>query len=107
MTDGHAEQPEILQVPIIWVGVEDTQILFANQYLGQINEGEVILTFGQLSPPVLLGPEEQQRQQADRLGYVPVKTVARFGFTRRRLGELITVLQQTAANFDAQAGREA
>jgi hypothetical protein len=97
-----AGQPEAVEIPIIWVGVEDAQILFANQFLGQVEEQEVVLTFGQITPPVLLGPPERRRQQVERLGYIPVKTVARFGMTRARLEELIGVLQETARNFDAR-----
>jgi hypothetical protein len=105
LTDFNAgEQPERLEVPIIWVGVEDAQILFANQFLGQVEQQEIVLTFGQLTPPVLLGPPERRVQQVERLGYVPVKTVARFAMTRARLEELIGVLQETARNFDARDG---
>jgi hypothetical protein len=104
LTDASAEQPEVLQVPIIWVGVDDTQIVFANQFLGQFHQEEVILTLGQIAPPVLLGTPEQRVEEANRLGYVPVKAIARFGLTRKRLGELIGVLQETAANYDAQSG---
>jgi hypothetical protein len=98
------EEPGRIDIPIIWVGVEDTEILFANQFLGQWNQQEVVLTFGQLTPPVLLGTPEQRAQQVERLGYIPVKTVARFGLTRERLEELIGVLQTTARNFDAREG---
>jgi hypothetical protein len=104
LTEPSAEQPESLQVPLIWVGVDDTKILFANQFLGQVHQQDVILTLGQLSPPVLVGTPEERLEEATRLGYVPVKAVARFGLTRQRLAELIGVLQQTAANYDAQSG---
>lgn len=77
MTDFNATgQPEPIEIPIIWVGVEDAQILFANQYLGQVEQQEIVLTFGQITPPVLLGSPEQQAQQVQRLGYIPVKTRA-------------------------------
>jgi hypothetical protein len=105
LTDFNAAgQPEPIEIPIVWVGVEDAQVLFANQFLGQVEQEEIVLTFGQITPPVLLGSPEQRIQQAGRLGFVPVKTVARFGMTRARLEELIGVLQTTARNFDAQHG---
>jgi hypothetical protein len=98
------KQPGRVDIPIVWVGVEDTEILFANQFLVQFNQQEILLTIGQLTPPVILGPVEQQVQQAERLSYIPVKTVGRFGLTRDRLEELIGVLQTTARNFDARDG---
>jgi hypothetical protein len=97
-------QPERIEIPIVWVGVEDARILFANQFLGQVEQQEIVLTFGQVTPPVLLGPPERLAQQVERLGFIPVKTVARFGMTRARLEELIGVLQATARNFDARDG---
>ena len=107
MTDSDAAaHREPIEVPIVWVGVEDAQVLFANQFLAQIDQQEIVLTFGQLTPPVLLGSPEQRAQQVERLGFIPVKTVARFGMTRARLEELIGVLQTTARNFDARDGGE-
>jgi hypothetical protein len=99
-----AGQPERIEVPLVWVGVEDVQILFANQFLGQVQQQEIVLSFGQVTPPVLLGSPEQLAQQVRRLGFIPVKTVARFSMTRARLEELIGVLQATVRNFDAQNG---
>jgi hypothetical protein len=99
-----AGQPEPIEVPILWVGVEDAQILFANQFLGQVEQQEIVLTFGQITPPVLLGSPEQRARQVERLGFIPVRTVARFGMTRARLEELIGVLQATARNFDVRDG---
>jgi hypothetical protein len=101
LTDFNAAgQPERIELPIVWVGVEDAQILFVNQFLGQIEQQEIVLTLGQITPPVLLGSPEQLTQQVERLSFVPVRTVARFGMTRARLEELIGVLQTTARNFD-------
>jgi hypothetical protein len=40
-----------MRLPIIWVGVEDVPILFANQMVIQHSaENEFVLTFGQLTP---------------------------------------------------------
>ena len=85
--------PEFLSVPLVYVGIEDVPILYANQFIIQHQQDEFIISVGQLSPPVLLGDESEQREQAERLSYVPVKVVARLALTRQRLTELITVLQ--------------
>jgi hypothetical protein len=90
-----------IQVPIVWVGVEDTPVYASNQMLIQFSAAnEFILTFGHLTPPVTLGTPEQQREQAEMISFVPVRPVARVGFNRQRLQELITVLQDNLRNHD-------
>jgi hypothetical protein len=88
-----AEEPE-RQVPVVWVGLDEAPIQFANQFAMQGIENELILTIGQIAPPMLLGTDEERRQQIEALSYVPVKTVCRVSFTPERLGELIDVLTQ-------------
>jgi hypothetical protein len=89
-----------VRVPVLFVGVDDTPILYGNQFVIQHQQNEFILTVGQIAPPMLLGTEEQQREQAKQLDYVAVKVVARLAFTRARLQELIDLLQTNMANYD-------
>jgi hypothetical protein len=100
---------------VTWEGVEDVPILFVNQVLGQVGQqSEVILTFGQLSPPAILGedPEERERQLKS-MSRIPIKPIARLGLTRAGLEQLVAVLHQTLDNYDkaqeflAQAQSEA
>jgi hypothetical protein len=95
------ETRQEVQLPIAWAGTEDVSIALVNQFLGQVGlQDEVILTFGQLTPPALLGTPEQQRQQAGDIPFVVVKPVARMGLTKAGLDQLIDVLQQTQRNYD-------
>jgi hypothetical protein len=92
--------PEGVELPLRWVGVEDTPLLVTNQFLGQVvGPGEVILNLGAVIPPPILpgSPDEELLQEYT---YVPIKTVARLGLTRRNLEQFIGVLQQTLANHD-------
>jgi hypothetical protein len=96
-------------LPIRWMGTEDIPIVFVNQVLGQVGrQGEVVLSFGQITPPALLGTPEQQREQAKDIDFLPVKPVARLALTRVGLDDLIRVLQQTRDNYqkieEAMAG---
>jgi hypothetical protein len=92
---------EAVQLPVRWVGIEDYPLVVANQLLGQIGPGEVILNFGQVTPPAIMpGTPEQQAEQLAQYTYVPVRTVARLGLNRAKLEEFIGVLQQTLANYD-------
>ncbi|SRR5712692_1221497 len=97
-----------IQIPLVWVGSEEVPILFANAFIAQFvqpDQVEFVLTVGQLVPPALLGSQEQIEAQAKAVSFVPVKTVARIGFTRQRVAELAQVLQTVLDNHDqAQRG---
>jgi methyl-accepting chemotaxis protein len=89
------------QLPVVWVGTEETPALFANQVLGQIGpQGEIVLTFGQLIPPAFVGTQDQIVKQAEQIEHVSTQTVARLVLTRTGLDELIQLLNQTAENSD-------
>lgn len=95
-----AEDPEAISIPVVWVGGDETPILLVNQFLGQFQGNEMIITFGQFAPPALIGTEEERREQVRDISFIPVKVLARFALTRSRLEELIQVLQETLANHD-------
>jgi len=89
------------QLPVVWVGTEETPVRFANQVLGQIGpQGEIVLTFGQLIPPAFVGTQDQIAEQAKQITEVPTQTVARLVITRTGLDQLIELLNQTAENSD-------
>ena len=84
-----------------WGGVESLPILLANQVIGQVGQqGEVIISFGQSSPPILIGTPEQQREQAKEITSLPVTPVARIALTRTGLDEMIRILNETRDNWD-------
>jgi hypothetical protein len=60
----------------------------------------VLLTFGQLTPPALMGEPDQIRQQVEQISHIPTRTVARIGLTRTGLEELVEALQETLKNHD-------
>jgi len=96
-----AGMPENRQFPVVWVGTEETPVRFANQVLGQIGpQGEILLTFGQLTPPAFVGTQDQIAEQAKQITQVQTQTVARLVITRAGLDELIELLRQTADNAD-------
>ena len=89
-----------IHIPIVWAGTEDVPIVFVNQILGQVGlQDEVVLSFGQMTPPPLLGEPEQQREQAEEIAFVSVKPVARVALTKAGLDDLIRVLQATRDNY--------
>lgn len=82
-----------MRARVTYPGIDDLPIHFANTFLIQKSPDvdEWIITFGHLSPPVLLGTEQEQREQAQRIKEVPAKMIARFGLSQKRLEELISV----------------
>ncbi len=96
--------PDHTEVPIQWTGADELAVLFVNHFIAQVENGEIFLTAGQLVPPAFVGTAEQQREQAENLDFVPVKTAARLSMTPSRLRELISVLQITLQNHELQQG---
>lgn len=97
-----AEQPEGdgIQLRLLWRGLDESPLLYANQFVVQHEQDELILTIGQFQPPILLGEPEERLAQARQLGYLPVTVVARLAFTRERFQELSQALQLHLAKFD-------
>jgi hypothetical protein len=87
-------------IPLSWVGTEEVPIVFANQFVIQFQPDEFVLSVGQVTPPPLVGTPEQVAEQASQITFIPVRTVARIGFNRSRLRELIAALQANLENHD-------
>jgi hypothetical protein len=78
MSEGNPEGPLGIQVPAVWVGLEEEPVAFANQFIGQLDDRcDAVLSFGQVLAPVVLGTPEQQREQAKNIPFVQVKPVVR------------------------------
>lgn len=101
-----SDQPDGIHVPIVWVGVEELPVAFANQFIVQVDRGEVFLTIGQFVPPPIIGAtEEERRAQAENIEFVQVKPVARVVMTPSRLYELATALEMGKTIHNAQEER--
>jgi len=94
--------PEGVNLSVTWEGIDDVPILFVNQILGQVGQqSEIILTFGQLAPPAILGETQEERERKLRgLAGISIKPVARLALTRVGLEQLVGILQQTLENYD-------
>lgn len=89
-----AEPAKLPSKPLVYVGLDEVPILYSNNMVIQLNPpGEFILTFAQISPPMLLGTVEEQREQAERLEAVYARVVARLSMNRFRVEQLIRLLQ--------------
>jgi hypothetical protein len=97
-----AEEPIQKRVRLVWVGAEDMPVVFTNQALGQVgSHGEILLTFGQSSPPVFVPESDEETARVlEGISELPIKPVARLALTRISLEQLIVALQTTLKNYD-------
>jgi hypothetical protein len=110
------DDPATLEVEVDWSAAQTTPIQLANQFVVQVGTTSsidrpvpdgVYLIVAEAAPPVILpGSAESVTRQLDRLNHrLPVAVHGRYFLTRERLGELITVLTETAQKYDEAASR--
>ena|SRR5438477_9080911 len=88
-------------VPLVYQGLDELPIMFANQFLIQNQQTEFIVAFGQQAPPLILpGTEEEQAAQLERIEFVPVSMLARFGLTEERFRELLKLMTDYLKSYD-------
>jgi hypothetical protein len=94
-----------IQVPAVWVGVEEMPVHFVNQIVGVVHPGEIFFTLGSLVPPPIIGATvEERKAQAESFQFIQVTPVVRFALTPQKLQEFIGVFQQTLANYERLQG---
>ena len=84
-----------VEVPVLWVGGESLETIKVNQFVVQVdNAGDIFMTFGTLTPPLLIGDtKEAVRKQAEAISHVPIRSVGKYSLSARSLREFIGVLQ--------------
>ena len=82
---------------------------FANQVVCQIASepsgapGEILVSIGYASAPLITGPGQEQEEQMRSITHVPISLVARFAMSRDRAVELQGALAATIAAWDEGA----
>ena len=91
-----------VEIPLSWVDADQRDVMAANQsaMIHNTETGEFILTLGHMAPPLLFGSEEEMRQQAAQLPFVPIRALARFSLTRQGVEALREVVQANLARYD-------
>jgi hypothetical protein len=90
-----------------WAGVEEIPVVLANQMLAQTFQGGALVTFGQATPPALLGTPDEQAAQARALGTIAIRPLARFLVPTGPLLEMAQALRTTADALEAEARQAA
>ncbi len=92
-------------IPVVYKGLDETPIIFANQFLLQEPQtGEFVLSFAQFAPPILLpGTDEEMKAQLDRIQFATITALGRYGLTETRLRELVKLLSDYLKNYDERS----
>jgi hypothetical protein len=108
-----------LTVAVDWSDAANAPTQHVNQFAGVIGPPTqsgvpdgVYLVMGIAPPPVIVGPDTEARRRVIeelRASGLKVTAYGRFHMSRERLGEIINVLQTTAAQYDlaVEMAREA
>jgi hypothetical protein len=99
------DTPPAIMLPLVWVDVETAEARAANQLIVQHHEGEFILTFGHLIPPLLMGTPEENAEQVKQIPYVGVKVVSQISVTPAKVGEFIQAMQTVLTSYNEQQGK--
>jgi hypothetical protein len=93
---------EQIEIQAHWVGLDEMPIVAANQLIGQVNQGEVFLTFGQVAPPVIVdSAPERVKEQLEGL-IIPIRPVVRMQMTPERLREMVGALNEVLDKHEMQ-----
>lgn len=74
--------------------------MLVNQAVGVVNQGEIVLTFGRVVPPPLIGTDEDKAKQLEAIGFLPIIPVARLTMTIERLRAFKDTLEETIAIYE-------
>jgi hypothetical protein len=81
--------------------------IFANHAAAQYDGKAVYLTFGQASPPVILGEtDEEKRRQLDKVQSIVIQPVVRLAMAPEDYRAVVQVFQKHLALVDEIAKRE-
>ena len=92
-----------MEIPIDWHFPSDIISRYATNMTVQGTPNEVIISFFELFPPMVLGPTPEATQaQVMRIKSLQAKCVARLVILPDKLPEFIEVLQKSLDGFEAR-----
>ncbi len=94
-----------LSLPLSMSDFDDSPILLANHFLIQHQPDEFVVSLSQVSPAAASSAcRRRSGRRRAAGGDVPVHTIARVAMTRRRVVELIALLQERLDEHDRLMG---
>jgi hypothetical protein len=101
MNDPHGT-PKGVSLRLAFVGADDVDIQYANQFVVQANDGELVIVVAQVAPPLLLGDGDEVLAQAKTLPFVPVKVLGRYGVSIEKTKQLRDLLDRQITLAESQ-----
>jgi hypothetical protein len=86
-------------VPLVWGTTEDMPILFANQFGIQIEAGTLLITIGQVAPPLFSGSEQDRIAAARDIERVEIEALVRLAVPVPRARQLRDLLDVMLTNY--------
>jgi hypothetical protein len=109
VVEGDSEQvPEIETIRLDWSGITTVPAQHVNQVIGQLGPPTngipdgIYLALGSVEPPIVTDAESRARVVEElRAAGAKVDVRGRFHLTRQLADEVIRILQETEAQYDA------
>lgn len=92
----------------MWTRLDAVDTLTANEFLitPDAHDDLLHLTVGLVSPPVLMGSDDEQMQHLRDLRYVAVQALGRFSLTHARARRLAEILKESVERYNSRARGE-
>ena len=101
---GDESKVQTLELPVNYVGLEESSLVFANNMVVQHTEHEFILTFALLHPPIVV--TEKDAKKLKGLEAIDAHVSVRVALSPSRIPQLIAILQENFTKFVARHGSE-
>ena len=80
-------------IPVEWHVPDEMRALYATHIVVQQAENETFLLFFQAQPPIIIGDDQQKREQLNALPAVKAECVAKIVMSPTKLPDVINLLQ--------------
>jgi hypothetical protein len=95
----------LVKLPIVWNVPEGLPLRYATNIVVQHTREEFVLSFFEIAPPLVVGPDEDRQRQLENLGQVRADCIARLVVSPTRYKEFLGVMNENWAKFrDHTAG---
>jgi hypothetical protein len=88
-----------IRLPVEWVVNGDTSSGYATNMIVQHTNHEFIISFFEIKPPLLIGEESEQRQQAAILGGIKAQCIAQITVHADRMPQFLQALNTNYEQF--------
>lgn len=96
--------PDTLKLPLDFRIPEWMSVSYVTTVVAQHTEHEFVISFFEVTPPLIVGDAEDVRRRQHEYTSVPATCVARVALAPARMEQLISVLQENLENYRNRFG---